>query len=271
MYTSIEAVFSRLSIPADQYDDDEVIEWTMQGLDMTKLRGAFEQDMDLIEISNHKGMLPLGIAEIEIVAKPLMDQTPTAEEIESLTECEIDYINKNQVDRIQNQGIVNNYNLFINSPYFQNNFEVLSITNRPFTSKFHCRTCPNLHSVCEENYSLNTSGQIITSFESGVICIGYLRSATDENGMFIIPDNEDLIQGLAGFVMAKHWEKRMNMKEEGAFNMYNLYMDRASSLLAKARGIEITKAFNIKSYNNIVYKNIKWASRYRVFSNRYLN
>jgi hypothetical protein len=269
-YTSIEAVFSRLTIPKDQFDEDEIIEWVMQGLEMANIRHAYEQDTVVVNINNHKGRLPTGLVQIEMVAYPI--ETNDCDDCnnqssEELTDAEIDYINKQHVDRIDEQGIINNYNLFIRSKSFDSqNFKIMRLTNKPMSGKFHCKDCPNLSSNCDLEYTINPNGTITTSFNTGKVCIAYLRHAQNEQGQFLIPEQEDLIQGLAAFAMSKHWEQRMNMKEENGIRFYELYMDRAQNLLSKARGIFITRGFNYKDYKNIVYKNIKWANSYSIFN-----
>ena len=70
----------------------------------------------------------------------------------------------------------------------------VKLSNLPFAGKFHCSTCPNISSNCGLTYSLSHNGYITTSFENGYICMAYLKYAMDENGEYIIPDNEDLIR-----------------------------------------------------------------------------
>lgn len=262
---SIDAVFARLPIPHSEYDESDIIEWAMQALDMTNIRTAYEREMVVLEVKNHKAKLPTGLVQIEIVTTPV-SKAPSLKEIQELTDCQIDYINKQHVDRIQNYGIINNYNLFVQSDYFQNYFEILRLSNRPLMGKFHCSTCPNLHSNCKQEYTLDKSGNIITSFESGNICLGYLKHATDADGNFLIPDEENLIQALAYYATAKYWEVRYNMNQEGSEKRFERYMYMAQDFLAKARGIQITRNFNFQDYKDIVYKNIKWANSYTIFN-----
>lgn len=268
MYTSIEAVFSRLLIPHDQYDEDEVIEWAMQGLDLLKIKKGYKQVMKLITITNHKAQLPLDMVEIEVVAAPLGEQELTAEEVEELSQNEINYINKQHVDRIQHQGIINNYNLFIKSDLFKNSFVILRPSMSPFMKKLHCSTCPNFHSNCQYEYTIDEKGIITTSFEEGSVCIGYTQHITDDSGQYMIPNNEDLILFLANWVMAKFWELQWNIGDgkNGAERKHRIYLNRAQNTMARARGVFITKAFNIKDYENIVYRNIKWASSPSIFN-----
>jgi len=252
MYTSIKSVLSRINLPEDQYESDDIIEWAMQGLDITNIPNAYQQEMAVLDISNHKAKLPCGITQIEIVVKAL-NKPIDNKLLDEVSQCNIDYINKQHVDRIQEYGIINNYNLFVSSNYFKNYFEILRMKRKPLMKRFHCSTCPNLTSTCNSEYYIDNNNTIITSFECGQICIGYLKHAVDENGDFLIPDEENLIQGLAYYSMAKHWEQRANTKEENALNMHIFYLNKAQTLLAKARGIYISKSFNITDYNNIVY------------------
>lgn len=270
MYTSIEAVFSRLTIPHDQYEEDDVIEWAMQALDIINVKKAYAQKTLLLTVSNHKVQLPPGIVQIEVVALPLGDQALTADEVEDLTQQEIDYINKQNVDRIQGQGIINNYNLFIRTDLFDDTFVIMRASQSPFMTKMHCTTCPNFNSNCDYEYNIDHNMVMTTSFESGNVCIGYLEHITNEDGQFMIPDSEDLIQFLANYVMAKFWEVQWNIGDgqNGSERKHRLYLTRAQNLMAKARGIFITKGFNFKDYDNIVYKNIKWANSGHIFNQK---
>ena len=267
-FTNVRAVINRLAIDKTQYEEDDIIEWIINGLDILNIKKAYQQEAVFIEVKNHKAILPCDLIQIELVTSPINHYIPCVSDAQELEDCDCGY-NKDYVNKIashDNIKVVANYSRFYNTNYFRNNFQVLKLSNIPFASKFHCNTCPNIGSNCELSYSLSPNGYITTPFESGYICLAYLRYAVDEDGEYIIPDNEDLIQALANWCMSKHWEVRMNMKEEGAFNMYNLYINKAQNLFQKVRGIFITKTFDFNEWKNIVFKNIKWASSYTIFN-----
>lgn len=266
-FISIKALFPRLRIPLQETSEADVIEWAMQGLDLMNATQPYKREGALLEVRNHRAKLPTGVCQIEAVASTIQgSNAPTAEEIEELTQCEIDYINKEQVDRIGQQGIINNYNLFVKTRYYQNYFVFLRLADRPMMQKFHCEDCPNLHSNCQEEYTITPDGIITTSFESGHLCIGYLTYARDEFGDFMIPNDENLFQALVAYVTAMMWEERANMKEQGAWQMHINYLQRAEILMARCRGTWISKAFNYRTYDDIVYKNIRVANHPSVFN-----
>jgi len=269
-FTNVRAVINRLTIDKTQYEEDDIIEWIINGLDIINIKKAYQQEAVFIEVNNHKAILPCDLIQIEMVTAPLNYSIPCKEEEEELRDCDCGY-NKdyiNQVSSHYNIKVVANYARFCNTNYFKRNFQIMKLNNAPFASKFHCDTCPNIGSNCELTYSLSPNGYITTPFEHGYICLAYLRYAVDEDGEYIIPDNEDLIQYLANWCMAKHWEVRMNMKEEGAFNMYNLYINKAQNLFQKTRGIFISKSFDFDKWKDIVFKNIKWANSYTIFNKK---
>lgn len=276
LFTNIRAVINRLTIDKSQYEEEDIIEWIINGLDIMNIKKAYQQEVLMIEVNNHKAILPCDLIQIEMVASPIEnclfnDDINNNSELKDC-ECSIEY-NKDYINKISNNNnfkVVGNYSRFFNSNYFKKNFQVLKLTNLPFASKYHCNTCPNINSNCEITYSLSPNGYISTPFENGIICLAYLKYAKDEDDEYIIPDNEDLIQALANWCMSKHWELRMNMKEEGAFNMYNLYINKAQQLFQKTRGIFITKSFDFNEWKNIVFKNIKWSNSYTIFNkNKY--
>ena len=271
-FTNVRAVINRLTLDKTQYEEDDIIEWIINGLDILNIKKAYQQEAIWIEVKNHKAILPCDLIQIEMIVTPLSEGDFCDKDEEELAECGYNKDYVNQVNSNYNIKVINNWNRFSNTDYFRRNFQVLKLSNLPFAGKFHCNTCPNISSNCGITYNLSPNGYITTSFENGHICMAYLKYAKDENDEYIIPDNEDLIQSLANWCMAKHWELRMNMKEEGAFNMYNLYINKAQNLFQKTRGIVITTSFNFQAWKNIVFKDIKWASSYTIFNkSRYTN
>lgn len=272
LFTNVRAVINRLTIDKSQYNEDDIIEWVINGLDILNIKKAYQQEAVMIEVNNHKALLPCDLIQIEMVASPIDNGIFSNEDTQELSDCDCgyntDYVN--QINENANIKVIANYGRFVNTNYFRRNFQVLKLSNLPFAGKFHCTDCPNIHSKCGVTYSLSPNGFITTPFENGHICMAYLRHAVDEEGEYIIPDNEDLIQALANWCMSKHWEVRMNMKEEGAANMHQMYINRAQNLFQKVRGIFMTKSFDFNEWKGIVFKNIKWASSYTIFNkNKY--
>lgn len=272
LFTNVRAVINRLTLDKSQYEEEDIIEWIINGLDIMNIKKAYQQEAVLIDVNNHKAILPCDIIQIEMVVAPINEGIFCDEDEQELNDCGCGY-NKdyvNQVNSNHNFKVIDNWGRFCETNYFRRNFQVLKLSNLPFAGKFHCKSCPNLSSNCAVTYSLSPNGYITTPFEHGTICIAYLKYAKDEDDEYIIPDNEDLIQALANWCMAKHWELRMNMKEEGAVNMYNLYINKAQNLFQKVRGIFMTKSFDFNEWKGIVFKNIKWASSYTIFNkNKY--
>lgn len=268
LFTNVRAVINRLTIDKSQYNEDDIIEWVINGLDILNIKKAYQQEAVFIEVINHKAILPCDLIQIEMVTAPLSEGILTDDDVNELSDCNCGY-NTNYVNQVNNNAnirVIANYSRFVDTNYFKRNFQILKLSNLPFANKFHCTDCPNITSKCETTYSLSPNGYITVPFESGHICLAYLRHAVDEDGEYIIPDNEDLIQALANWCMAKHWEIRMNMKEEGAGNMHQMYINRAQNLFQKVRGIFFTKEFDFKEWKGIVFKNIKWVSSYTIFN-----
>jgi len=267
-FTNVRAVINRLALDKTQYEEDDIIEWIINGLDVLNIKKAYQQEAVWIEVKNHKAILPCDLIQIEMIVSPLIEGDFCAEDEQELADCNCGY-NTDYVEQVNsnyNFKVINNWSRFTNTNYFRRNFQVLKLSNLPFAQKFHCNTCPNIASNCGLTYTLSSNGYITTSFESGSICLAYLKYAKDEDDEYIIPDKEDLIQALANWCMAKHWEFRMNMKEEGAFNMYNLYINKAQNLFQKVRGIFMTESFDFDEWKNITFKNIRWASSYTIFN-----
>lgn len=268
LFTNIRAVINRLTIDRNHYQDDDIIEWIMNGLDILNIKKAYQQDAVLITVKNHKAILPCDLVQIDLV-------TSCSDKNLKLTEEEQDELNENlgfneeREELIESNGnikVIANYPRFSKSDFFHNYFTVMTLSNRPFAGKYHCSDCPNLTNNCGLEYTLSPNGYITTPFECGYICLAYSRRAKDEDGEYIIPDHEELIQALANWCMAKHWEIRMNMKEEGAEKMHDRYIQKAQDLFQKTRGIFTMKSFSFPEWKGIVFKNIKWSNSYTIFN-----
>ena len=262
-YINIRSIFPYITIPRSEWDEDLAIEYAAQAYDMALGLKSFsyEPKVTLLEVSNHKAKLPQGFRLIEMVV--YMYDQPTEDEVKGFEETteittqitenpvtDIDYtFNQDHIDRIQNQGIVNNYNLYTglyNYMSTYNHFVVLRPIDDPFTRHRHCTWCPNLDSTCDDTYTITKSGEIITSFESGYICVSYLSEPVDDNGDLLIINDADVQNALATYVMWRLWETKMHLHEENAIRISMMYLDRWEKLAKKIKG-----KINIKTLDSV--------------------
>ena len=252
-YTNIRSIFPYITIPRTEWTEGLAIEYAAQAYDLALgIKSAtYDAKMCLVKVKNHKAKLPKGFRLIEMVA--YMHDQPTDKEVlgfdESDTESneitenpvtDSDYtFNADHITRIQNQGIVNNYNLYTGvwKHFFDvNYFTILRPMDDPFTRQHHCTWCPNLQSTCDYVYTINKQGELMTNIEEGYVCISYLSEPVDENGDLLIIDDADIQNALASYVMFKLWETKMHLHEENAINVRNIYLQQWEKLARKVKG-----------------------------------
>jgi len=88
----------------------------------------------------------------------------------------------------------------------------------------------------EEEYTIRPNGKIVTSFKTGYIMISYIRTPLDEHGDYLIPNDEELLQGLRFYNLYRIWEKRWNMKEEGSRERFEHYLHQWGLYKGMIRG-----------------------------------
>lgn len=286
-YVSIRSVLPFITIPRSEWEEDLAIEYAAQAYDTALgIKSAtYDAKVTLIKIDNYKGKLPNGYRRIEAVAY-MWDQ-PTDDEVKGFEDTEDtdplainpindpDYtFNQDDVTRIQSQGIVNNYNLYTGlweAIIRQRGFTILRPIDDPFTRGRHCTWCPNLQSTCDDTYTIKKDGTIITSVESGYLCVAYLGEPYDEKGDLLIIDDSDVQNALATYVMFKLWETKMHMHEQNAMNIRLMYLNEWERLATKVKGKIKLKTLDSKAiaayqhrFHYMVSRSTNWNDNYGI-------
>lgn len=147
------------------------------------------------------------------------------------------------------------YNIFLNSIYYQNNFIHLKYNGKD--KSMLSESCLNQGLSCSEGYVITPEKMLYTTFNQGYLCIHYSTLLCDEEGNIIIPHNQNLIEYLTSYAIAKHWEERMFTKEEQAANFYQMYWQKAELWLRKLRGEVFLSNINPENYNNSILHVLK--------------
>lgn len=291
-YVKLAAVENYLSI--DPQEQTNIEERIYQGMRSLGIAPILEHTAVVLEVDNYKAALPRDIEKIRFVS--YMQSAPSFEDFQSLCpDCTISDDDTNtvvctgceggtallarspvgllerQVCRIRHQGIVYlyDYYAFVTSNYYQNHFELLMPRRTPFTNKAICAECTPACSTCSETYEILSSNEILTSFEKGTVCIDYFKYAIDDDGDFLIPDNPSILSTIAAFVEWKHWEERMNKKEQGAYTIMKDYRDRYVKLKGKLIGEIVLSEYDPVAINQILYKDVKEARSPKNFNYNY--
>lgn len=265
--TSIQSVFAYLNLPDTEIDDKWAEEYMSQALDSIGIQQGYEEKVCLLTVSNHRVQLPSDLMFIQAVTYQFRE--PDEQEITKLTESLSktttvteeedgtqtitntltqlittpgDTQNQSHILRIQHQGVLNNYQVWMDSDLYTSNYKLMKLTNRAFSANYHCDDCPNFECSSEHTYSITPTRTLQTSLETGNICISYLTRPKNEFGSIMIPDDVDFKMALAAYVKMRYCEEKMFMHENNMSRLYGQFKHEWEALSAKVRGKFIMKA-----------------------------
>lgn len=241
-------------LPIDSLDQDKALEYVYQAFDKIGYRGYYLEKISELKIENFSSPLPTDLVKIgAVVMHHNRDENCTTEEgsTESLQ-------NSDQILRIQNQGIVNNYNMYNGLQNIGANYTILRNMNSPFTNGMLCPRCANINSNCDITYSITPDRRIITSVDDVYLCISYLTYPVDSEGDLMIPDNADLLDALSAYASMKYAEEMMWKNPQTYKTLFDMYSQKWAVQSSKV------KAQN--QMDNIPAENITaFLSRYKNF------
>lgn len=187
----------------------DVLEWASKAMAQMNIYETFEETVVIKQVQNYETFLPCGLLQVNQILYKLSD-TFTEED---LCECKA-------ANQVYKDFAAKN---FINSNYVGRSWLPLRASTNGFITSVLCSNSPNLITNCQKEYTILPSGKVVTSFKDGWIIISYLRAPMDEHGDFLIPNDEELVQALRFYIMFRMWERRWNMKEEGAKERFEFY------------------------------------------------
>ena len=226
-WTDINSVLAYLKVPSET-PDATLIEWAYQALRKLKL-GAMESMITVQEVVDYKSELPKGFTRLldahgilcgfpeQLINKDCDDITEEDNNLPEYTEKEA-------------QEVVAYYKLLFSSSQ-QDCFKRIELSN----IKTQMQNCFSIHDSCIPYGFVRSDNNFVVSFKEGFVLLIFQGWPTDNEGNFLIPDHEDVLNAIATWVQSCYWEVRMNMKEQGAFDIHNMYHSRAATLLHKAR------------------------------------
>jgi hypothetical protein len=220
-------------LPIDDLEVDKAMEWVYQAFDKIGYRGTYQRVICQLTVENFKAMLPADLIKIELVVHiPEQYIEPSDRETPPALDPEYNY---ESIERIQHQGIINNYNLFSLLQANSISYTVLRYLDTPFGNGVHCTNCPNISTHCDLTYSITPNRCLLTNFETGTVCISYLTYSTNEQGDLLIPDDSDFKDAMASYIMMKYSEEKMWTKYENGMRFYELYLNKWVNQSTKVR------------------------------------
>lgn len=220
---SVDTIISKLfreGVVNPDYNESDIIEMIGEALDAIGAFKQYEEDIQFIQVTDHKALLPEGLQEIVMVAYSTAPDITTSE---CTTSCGVDDTclgacdeenpdecwsshNRYYIPDQRYYDVIKDYTTTYKSltGYFYKNFLPLRLASSPFsiTNQLHCENCINIHYPSEHEYSIK-NGMIITSFQTGNICMSYLRMPLDENGYPMIPDIYEYREAITAYIMMK--------------------------------------------------------------------
>jgi hypothetical protein len=258
-FTKLQEVLSDLAstISPEHWNESDAIEWAFQA---ARKIGAVEQlqpALASVDVASYRSDLPEDIQLLHVIAYKENFETVTGSDLEAI---------------MRDIGLDNDdyYAGFSSNAFTLSEYRPLKLASSPFSLDILCDECENLNSSSEHTFSILSDMSIITSFETGSLCIAYYRFAKDCDGDYLVPDDADYIDALRSYILMRFWERRMNTKEEGSANLYQLYSTRWQTLrngvAGKLKMPDISTLENIRqSRNRLMPHQGRW---YRGYGNQ---
>tara|TARA_Y100001938_G_C8076352_1_gene426345 strand:+ start:255 stop:1142 length:888 start_codon:yes stop_codon:yes gene_type:complete len=209
----IRKIFRDLKPSNDNWIDDAV-EWIGEALEHIGAAGQLCQKQCVLEVSDHKVLMPSDLYYINQVAINGGVAPTTSAELDKL----IDRVNelKDEIATAQAAGQeysdtavilheINNRIKVLENVYFSDNsntLQPLQYGASTFHRSMHCEGCVNESTRYEETYIVDCD-YIKTSFASGKICISYMAFPTDEECYPLVPDDISYQEAMFWYIYKK--------------------------------------------------------------------
>lgn len=119
-----------------------------------------------------------------------------------------------------------------------------------------CLTLNPLNTKCAFQYIIDQNLILTTNVKDANLVLHYLAYPTDENGLYLIPDEEVVKEAITAYVLWKMWTAKWLMKEEGAESRMEHFRQQWSTYSKKALSLnapDIPEMENIMNrWNHIV-------------------
>ena len=194
----IRKIFRDLKPNKDNWIDDAV-EWIGEALEHIGAASQLCQKQCILEVKDHKVLLPTDLYYINQVAiNNSVAPTTTSELDELITKVEE---LKSEIAAAQAAGTeysdtasvlhdINSRIVILENVYFKdsNQLQPLQYGASTFHRSMHCEGCVNENAHYEETYIVDCD-YIKTSFVSGKICLSYMAFPTDEDCFPMVPQD----------------------------------------------------------------------------------
>jgi hypothetical protein len=225
----LEAVLQRVLglLPNDAISEEQAEEWAYEAMESISPATIYTNEVTYQEVYNHKSPIPSGAKMLLMLMAhlPLMNVTTTGR-----LEAEVYHVDP-PLYEIETKYL----------EYYTRATNKRWIPLAPSTNVFHnsilIKDSPNrlFNSCCNHTFTIDAKSRcIITSFSEGELAIAFRCLPRDEKGKYLIPDRESFKRALETYVLKRYWQYQMNLRSDGAGNLYQLYTREYEMLAPKA-------------------------------------
>ena len=220
----IRKIFRDLKPSKDNWIDD-AIEWIGEALEHIGAASQLLQKQCVLDITNHKVLLPSDLYYINQVAINDSVSPISSEELDTLT-TKVKEL-QDQIISAQASGLeyssttsvlneINNRIVVLENVYFKdsNQLQPLQYGASTFHKSMHCTGCVNDNSHYEETYIVDND-YIKTSFVSGKICLSYMAIPTDDDCYPLVPQDISYQEAMFWYVYKKILLSNPQFKNNG--------------------------------------------------------
>lgn len=208
----IRKVFRDLRPQNDNWIDD-AIEWIGEALEHIGSAAQLCQKQCVLDIKDHKAVMPSDLYYINQVAVNTAVGTSTSQELDTLTkkvkdlQAEIKAAQEAGQEYSSTTSVLHEINsriVILENVYFKNEIQLqpLQYGASTFHRSMHCEGCVNENTIYEDTYIVDCD-YIKTSFESGKICISYMAFPTDEDCYPLVPDDISFREAMFWYIYKK--------------------------------------------------------------------
>ena len=239
-FVSLRSLLTTIPKPIfNEVEESDILFWFREALRMLPDITATESKVEIFEIVDTKVQLPKYIKKINRVT--YMYQQPTDSCIDSYNNCLCETPeSEDLIPQVCKPQIY--YQMFLDSPYFQNNYQLLRYVGQD--KSLLCSNCPNYTCNTDQTFVVTRDRMLYTNFTQGYICIEFDTEVCDELGSLMIPDIQEVHNFLQSYAIKRHLEERMFGKEESIMQMYQMYSTKSDIEYRKARGLIILRQLN---------------------------
>jgi len=201
---SIERVISgvyRDLRPKTQLEENDLIEWAAEALEQIGAYTQYTEAVDYVEVVDYKALIPCGFHKLVRIAYKYKPGNPcgcafkitssSGEDSCSCTTCSgcssdpcsSLETSSDSVIVTQTQQLIDyhlHYRFSRSARYFKEWKPMrLATSNYSKAKTAHCENCINISNTCDAEYSVDHP-YIRTSFQTGYICLAYLKQPLDE-------------------------------------------------------------------------------------------